>query len=80
MKQQDKPRLSTARNRRKSVYKYYKIKGDDIHTLPVEAGRCHKCNKVTDAFCDKCEKWICEKHMVKPDKDDYEAFCLDCQK
>ena len=78
MKKRDEPKLQTSRNRRGSVHKYYKIKGDEAHRFASEGGRCYKCNKITDAFCDKCEKWTCENHMVKPDKEDYASFCLGC--
>ena len=78
MKAKDKPTLQTSRNSRTSVHKYYKIKGDDIHRFAQEGGRCYKCNKVTDAFCDKCEKWTCKNHSVIPNKEDYGSFCLDC--
>ncbi|MFH2027948.1 MAG: hypothetical protein ABIJ08_02310 [Nanoarchaeota archaeon] len=77
MKQKDKPRLTEARNRRKAVYKYYPIEGDKLHKFSVPAGRCYKCGKITDAYCDKCHKWICENHIVKG-KEEGECYCNNC--
>jgi len=76
MKKHKKPRFTEARNLRKQVFKYYRI--DDKKRYAVPGGRCHKCNKITDAFCDKCNAWVCENHMVKADE--YSCFCLSCGK
>ena len=77
MKKQEKPRFTTGRDARGFSYKYYPIKGDEKHRVAVLAGRCNKCGKVTDAYCDKCSGWICEGHMVKG-KEEGECYCLKC--
>ncbi|MBW2984254.1 hypothetical protein KY361_04015 [Candidatus Woesearchaeota archaeon] len=76
-KSRTRPYVKTARNSRKAVHKYYYI--DDIKRFAAKAGRCYKCNKITDAYCDKCGKWVCKKHMFKPDKEDYLCYCLECK-
>ena len=78
MKKEEQPRLTTARDSRGVLYKYYKVAGDKDHRFTVPAGRCHKCNKITDAFCDKCQSWICENHLVKGNEDNM-CFCLECK-
>ena len=78
MKKRKLPRYKTARDSRKAVHKYYYI--DDTKRLAVLAGRCYKCGKITDAFCDKCGKYICKNHSFKPKKEDYECYCLECRK
>lgn len=78
MKKEKKVHRSTAVNSRRAVYKYYKI--DDVKSVAIPAGRCHKCSRITDAFCDKCSKYICKNHMVVPKKEDYECYCLACGK
>ena len=77
MKREDQPRLTTARDTRRVVYKYHKIKGDESKKFAVLGGRCYKCNTITDAFCDKCQKWTCENHLVGG-KEENECFCLEC--
>jgi hypothetical protein len=71
-----KPRLTNARAGRGFAYKYYPIKGDDKHRLAVLGGRCIKCGKITDAYCDKCNQWVCENHLIK--ESEYGCYCLDC--
>jgi hypothetical protein len=73
----EKPRFSSARDSRGFAYKYYPIKGDEKHRVAVLGGRCFKCGKVTDAYCDKCNEWICENHLVKA-KVEGECYCLEC--
>jgi len=68
------PYSRTARDSRKAVHKYYNV--DDSHSMPVIGGRCYKCNKITNSFCDKCSKWACEKHLEK-NKTDLEV-CSNC--
>jgi hypothetical protein len=43
--------------------------------MAVPAGRCYKCRKVTDAYCGKCQRFLCEKHMLITDD---EKFCDEC--
>ena len=76
MKKNKKPRYSEARNLRRQQYKYYYV--DDDHRYAVEGGRCYQCDKITDAYCDKCNAWICENHMIKPKQAEYECFCNKC--
>ena len=42
-----------------------------------EGGKCIQCGKATDAFCDICNAWICESHLVNG-KEDGECFCAGC--
>ncbi|MBS3098009.1 hypothetical protein J4209_04405 [Candidatus Woesearchaeota archaeon] len=77
MKDEDKPRFTTARDNKGFSYKYYPIEGDSEHRMAVPGGRCYKCGKITDAFCDKCQAWVCETHLVSG-KDEGECFCLNC--
>ena len=70
-------KFSNATNSRNIFYKYYKI--DDNKSFSVLAGRCFKCSKITDAFCDKCFKYVCKGHLVMSDEDDNEGFCTECQ-
>jgi hypothetical protein len=77
MKDRKKPKYTTAVNLRKQPFKYYYV--NDVKRFAVPAGRCYKCNKITDAFCDKCKEWVCEKHFIKPEKSEYEIFCLKCK-
>ena len=79
MKKEDKPRFSTARDDKDFVYKYYPIKGDKEHRMAVPGGRCYKCSKITDAFCDECQRWICENHLTEGEEEG-SCFCLDCNK
>jgi len=65
-------RKTTATNKRSILYKYYKI--DKYKELPVIAGRC-TCSKITDLYCKKCYKYLCEKHLFT-DEENY--FCNDC--
>lgn len=78
MKKEEKPRFTSARDRRGFSYKYYPIEGDDKHRMAVLAGRCCKCGKVTDAYCDKCNVWVCENHLVSG-KEEGECYCFECK-
>lgn len=69
------PRLSDATNSRRRSYKYYYI--DDNKRFAVAAGRCFKCGKVNDAFCDSCNQWLCKNHLVETDKDGG-CLCVKC--
>ena len=75
----DKPRFTSAKNRRNFVFKYYPIKGDKIHKMAVPAGRCYKCHKITDSFCDNCNAWACKNHLSAGKHKD-EEFCSACIK
>lgn len=77
MSKRKEPYVKTARNSRRQPHKYYYV--NDVHRLAVKAGRCYKCKKITDAFCDKCGKWVCKNHKFKPDKEDYICYCLECK-
>ena len=77
MERRKQPRYTTARNSRRVVYKYYYLSDDK--RMAVLGGRCHSCGKITDAFCDKCSRFVCENHMFKPREDDFECFCLGCK-
>jgi len=79
MKKEDQPRLGTARNSKGFFYKYYPVEGDKTKRIAVPGGRCYKCSRITDAFCDKCQKWVCEEHLAKGE-DEYICFCLECGK
>ncbi|MFH1642404.1 MAG: hypothetical protein ABIC04_05910 [Nanoarchaeota archaeon] len=72
-----KPRKTTAINSRKAVYKYLPIKNDKDHSIAVPGGRCHNCNKITVCYCDKCNLWICEKHLVVG-QEEGECYCKKC--
>jgi len=78
MKLEKKPRLTAARDLRSINYKYYPIKDDKTHRFAVQGGRCYNCGRITDSYCDKCSKWICENHLVKG-REEGECFCLDCK-
>jgi len=67
------PYVRTARNSRKDVHVYHP--SGDAHRNAVPAGRCSKCNKITDCFCDKCNHWICENHLEKENEID---VCKEC--
>lgn len=73
-----KPKRGTARNYRSVVYKYLPDEKSDVKSVAVMGGRCYKCNKITIAYCDNCQRWVCEKHMVKSEKDKNECFCSEC--
>jgi len=64
----------TARNSRKDVHVYHP--SGDAHKNAVHAGRCDKCNKITDCFCDKCNHWICENHLEKENELDVCEGCV----
>ncbi len=49
-------------------------------TLIVSAGKCHKCKKVTECFCDLCQEYICEKHMKTIEHGSNECYCEECIK
>ena len=67
-------RKTTATNTRGRLFKYYKV--NDFRNIAVPAGRCYKCGKITDSYCIKCHKYICEKHMFITEN---EMFCADCK-
>jgi len=67
------PYVRTARNSRKAVHKYYA--SDKVHRNAVPAGRCAKCSKITDCFCDKCNHWVCENHLQDENELD---ICEEC--
>ncbi len=73
-KPKHEPYQKTARDSRKAVHKYYPV--DDTHRHAVPAGRCYKCKKITDAFCDSCNAWACKNHLEKT-KTDLEV-CENC--
>ncbi|MBW2979788.1 hypothetical protein KY360_00040 [Candidatus Woesearchaeota archaeon] len=77
MKKKKEPYVKTSRNSRRDVHKYYYM--NDVKRFAVKGGRCHRCGKITDAFCDKCGKWVCKTHSSKPDKEDYLCYCLGCR-
>ena len=64
---------TTATNKRNFFYKYYNI--NDDHNLAVPAGRC-ECKKITDIFCDKCNTYVCEKHIWTNEQ---ESYCEKCK-
>jgi hypothetical protein len=66
-------RRTTARNDRKTVYKYYPV--DETKSVAVKAGRCYKCRKITTDFCFNCSNFVCEKHSAK----DGDTFCISCR-
>jgi hypothetical protein len=68
-----KPSVKTARDSRRAVHVYHPA--DDSHRQAYPAGRCSKCNKITNCFCDKCRSWTCGNHLHK--KGDFE-FCGNC--
>lgn len=67
-------RKSDARNKRDAAYKYYQV--SENHSIAIPAGRC-KCGKVTDIFCDECNAYCCENHVLK-NEDSEEMFCKKC--
>lgn len=67
-------RSTTARNSRKYFYKYYKV--DDTKQYAVLAGRCTKCLRITDIFCDNCFEHVCEKHVFH---NEVEYSCDECK-
>lgn len=77
-KPKKKPRLGTSRNMRDRFFKYVPYEDSETHAAAVPAGRCKKCGKITIAFCDKCNAWICEKHMVKSKEHENECYCMEC--
>ena len=72
-KRKQEPYSRTARDSRKAVHVYHP--SGDTHRNAVPAGRCVKCNKITDCFCDKCNHWACENHLQKENEID---VCEDC--
>ena len=73
-KRKKEPCVKTARNSRGAVHKYYA--SDDSHSHAVPAGRCAKCSKITDCFCDKCNHWVCENHLEKEKELDVCENCV----
>jgi len=73
-RRRQEPYAKTARDSRKAVHVYHAV--DDAHRHAVPAGRCYKCSKITNAFCDKCNVWACESHLEK-NKQDFEV-CERC--
>jgi len=67
-------RKTTATNTRGILFKYYKV--NDFRSFAVRAGRCHKCKKVTDSYCIKCKRYLCENHMFVTEDD---IYCEDCK-
>jgi hypothetical protein len=72
------PYVKTARDSRRAVHKYYA--SDESHRQAVPAGRCVKCSKITDCFCDKCNHWACESHLEKENGLDVCESCLGSEK
>ncbi len=69
------PTVKTARDSRRAVHKYYPM--GDAHSSAVPAGRCFKCKKITDCFCDNCSAWACANHLEKKNELDFCENCLD---
>lgn len=42
----------------------------------TQEGKCIECGKETATFCDKCQGWICEKHITTKEGMD---FCNKCK-
>ena len=57
------PTVKTARDSRRAVHVYHHV--DEAHRQAHPAGRCSKCNKITNCFCDKCSRWACKNHLHK---------------
>jgi hypothetical protein len=62
-RRRQEPYRRTARDSRSAVHTYHAV--DDVHRLAVQGGRCFKCGKITNSFCDKCNIWACENHLEK---------------
>ena len=80
MASKPKPKHSTARHHRNVAYKYYPLGKKSVHSIAVPGGRCHICNRITNMFCHKCSKWVCEKHTTKDEKYDIDVYCVKCKK
>ena len=75
-KRRREPYRKTARNSRRDAHVYHPVDADNVHRFASHGGRCHKCGKITDCFCDKCNKWACESHLEKENEID---VCEDCR-
>ena len=46
-------------------------------------GNCRKCGRNAVYFCDSCQLYFCEDHLIKvkiPDSPKFFVFCEDCYK
>lgn len=65
---------SEAKNMRGKVFVYKPV--DEVHKIAIPAGRCKKCNKITEKNCSICQIYICEKHIKKSRSVSYCANCF----
>lgn len=70
----EEPYARDARNSRADVHVYYPV--DGTHRTAFQGGRCFKCGKITNSFCDKCSAWACESHLESRNGIDYCEKCL----
>ena len=73
-KRRQEPYARTARNSRKDVHVYHPV--DKAHRFASHGGRCNKCGKITDSFCDKCNKWACPEHLNEENGIDVCENCI----
>ena len=45
----------------------------------IPAGKCYKCNKLTENFCDLCQRYICKKHLFAKEHGSNECYCENCR-
>ena len=44
----------------------------------VPAGKCFKCKKLTESYCDLCQQYICKKHLFYKEHGSNECYCENC--
>jgi hypothetical protein len=69
------PRKTDATNTRGYHFTYYRV--DETKSISVPAGRCARCRRITDGFCDSCGAFTCENHTYLGE--DELSYCPDCK-